>query len=356
MLSPSHLCLQLVRLKQPDNWAHKGHELGFIFPKGGSGNLDPSQEPQALLPGDVLIVNGAAPITISAIETAELTFWFFSAQLEHLFPLLGCTEISRLHGFTENLRNPRIYPALDPVAVECHRLLRESPPRFDLGHRGHLLRVVSILLAAEFKAVSQLRDGFGTADAHISQLFESLSVTEMLRLSVDELARRFSCSRRHLNRIFHQHFGLSVASLRMEMRLLKAATLLRDPETKVINVAESCGFNHLGLFNTCFKRRFGTTPSNWRRSALASSAAESPTPAAPERNSCRIRENGLCPWLTQSVEEIAASQAPAACSKSATRRLPQDSPPNHQDPMPIASRRSVAASSNGKPKPRAELQ
>jgi hypothetical protein len=29
-------------------------------------------------------------------------------------------------------------------------------------------------------------------------------------------------------------------------------------------VAEKCGFNHLGLFNTCFKKRFGTSPGQWR--------------------------------------------------------------------------------------------
>jgi hypothetical protein len=70
-----------------------------------------------------------------------------------------------------------------------------------------------------------------------------------------------------LNRLFHEFFGFSVAALRMEMRLLKAVSLLRDPNIKVINVAEQCGFNHLGLFNTCFKRRFGQTPGQWRKAA-----------------------------------------------------------------------------------------
>jgi AraC-like DNA-binding protein len=53
----------------------------------------------------------------------------------------------------------------------------------------------------------------------------------------------------------------------MEMRLLKAISLLRDRDAKVINVAEQCGFNHLGLFNTCFRRRFGTSPGQWRKAA-----------------------------------------------------------------------------------------
>ena len=79
-----------------------------------------------------------------------------------------------------------------------------------------------------------------------------------------ELAGKFHCSSRHLNRLFHKHFGFSVAALRMEMRLIKAITLLRNRDAKVIHVAEECGFNHLGLFNSCFKHRFGTSPGRWR--------------------------------------------------------------------------------------------
>ena len=85
-------------------------------------------------------------------------------------------------------------------------------------------------------------------------MLERLSASELLNLSVEELAQKFGFCRRHLNRLFHQYFGLSVSRLRMEMRMLKAVTLLRDPNAKVINVAEECGFNHLGLFNASFKQ------------------------------------------------------------------------------------------------------
>jgi hypothetical protein len=51
----------------------------------------------------------------------------------------------------------------------------------------------------------------------------------------------------------------------MEMRLVRAAACLRNEHAKVISVAEQCGFHHLGLFNTSFKRRFGTSPGQWRK-------------------------------------------------------------------------------------------
>jgi AraC-like DNA-binding protein len=137
------------------------------------------------------------------------------------------------------------------------------------------------------------------------QVFEKLSSEEILTLSVGELARKFSCSRRHLNRLFHQHFGFSVASLRMEMRLLKAVSLLRDPDMKIINVAEGCGFNHLGLFNTCFKRRFGRSPGEWRKTngnvAIPQSAQSS--------FATHLRSKGLGSW-NGSGESHAHSSVP----------------------------------------------
>jgi AraC-like DNA-binding protein len=64
----------------------------------------------------------------------------------------------------------------------------------------------------------------------------------------------------------------------MEIRVLKAASLLRNPDEKVINVAEQCGFNHLGLFNTCFKLRFGVSPGQWRNQAQAVECQKSNPP------------------------------------------------------------------------------
>ena len=129
---------------------------------------------------------------------------------------------------------------------------------------------------------------------HMVQVFEQMSGSDMLNLSVTELAEKFGCSTRHLNRLFHEHFGLSVAALRMEMRLLTAVSLLRDPDAKVTNVAAQCGFNHLGLFSTCFKRRFRLAPGEWRRTC-ADLCEPTEKLLAGDPN-CRLQLIGLCPW------------------------------------------------------------
>jgi len=167
---------------------------------------------------------------------------------EHLFPLFAIGEICMLQNTTGNFNGSKLYPASSSLAQECHRLVETAPPQGNVDHRSQMLRLAAAVLTVEFQNARSRQNGFVRMEDHMMQVFEELSTTELLTLSVGDMANKFSCSRRHLNRLFHQYFGCSVASLRMEMRLLKALALLRVPSAKIINVAEQCGFNHLGLF------------------------------------------------------------------------------------------------------------
>jgi AraC-like DNA-binding protein len=297
MLDQDHLTLKLVRLKPPEQWMHKREGLSFLFPKGGAGSCASGAITQRLVPGSVLVLDGAVSGGVSVPSGGEAVFWCFSLCLEHLFPLFASNEITLLESVTENFKGMKWYPPSSPVATQCRKLIGEVPPQFTLEHRGQLLRVAAAVLAEEFKTLQQRRVGYIRVEERITRVLEQLSADDLLKLPVGDLAGKFGCSRRHLGRLFHQHFGFSVTALRMEIRLLKAVSLLRDPHSKVINVAERCGFNHLGLFNTCFRRRFGISPSQWRKRTLE---AEAGAGGLAERSvTCPLRSNGLCPQTAE---------------------------------------------------------
>jgi len=308
MLAQEYLTLRLVRLNTPQEWSPTQNGLSFLFPKGGAGKHVCGCDTQRLAPGDALVVDGAAGGRLCAPSRGEVVFAHFSVCFEHLFPLFAINEIPLLQGVAAGFKRPRFYPAASPLAAQCHRLLEEAPPQFNLGHRSQLLRVAAVILTPELKNVNSQRAGFVRAEDHMIKVFDKLSTTELLDLSVDDLAARFGCSRRHLNRLFHQHFGLSLTALRMEMRLLKAVSLLRNPDAKVIHVAEDCGFNQLHLFGTCFKRRFGLSPGQWRKRALE--AKGQPGRSVANGPGCPLQMNGLCPLSDQGPRPV-APQAPA---------------------------------------------
>ena len=344
MLSQEHLTLRLVRLKPSEKWTHGANGLSFVFPKGGRGKYVSKAVTQHLVPGDVLVLNGTPEGEggLCADERGEMVFWFFAANFEHLFPLFASNEICLLQNVTEGFKGTKLYGASSPLAGECHRLLAKVPPQFNLDHRSQLLRVVAAILTVEFETAQPHRAGFVRSEEHILQVFEKLSANELLSLSVGELAARFGCSKRHLNRLFHQHFSFSVAAMKMEMRLLKAASLLRDPDSKIINVAEQCGFNHLGLFNTCFKRRFGASPGQWRKMS-AQAEGQSVRPVN-DSSVCPLRSNGACPWDGNFDKCQPAEDKPSATQKAGSAKLviSVQLPDEGVGHKPVASRRKIA--------------
>jgi len=295
MATQDHLTLRTIRLQAHEEWSANGEGLAFVLGKEGGAKLILGLTARPVRAGDVMVLSRTCGGKLAVPEGAEFYFGTFNVNPEHLFPLFDSTEISLLQRVMEDFKGAKIYPAEGEPARECLRLAEGITTQNDLGHRGQLLRIGAAILAAEFKHARRQSSGYVRMEEHILQVFERLSMSEILNCPVSELAEKFGCSRRHLNRLFHQHFGISVAALKMEMRLLKAVSLLRNPDAKVINVAEECGFNHLGLFNICFKRRFGTSPGQWR--ARLGQRAGEPGGSIIGKLGCPLRVSGLCPYV-----------------------------------------------------------
>ena len=262
--------MRLARIKPLEEVEHGGEGLFFLFPRAALANSLQKSTTHRILPGDVLIFNGAAGSKLAVFDNKkEFLFWTFSACFENLLPLFASNEISLLHNITEGFKATKNLSG------------QQSPWRRNASgywrwFRHSLIWIIAAscvfglpppsCLWSSRRGQSQRSRLCPDGKTTWFKFLKNFPRPNLSIFPVGDLADKFSCSRRHLNRLFHQHFGVSVAALRMEMRLLKAISLLRDPDIKIINVAEQCGFNHLGLFNTCFKRRFGTSPGQWRKS------------------------------------------------------------------------------------------
>jgi transcriptional regulator GlxA family with amidase domain len=84
-------------------------------------------------------------------------------------------------------------------------------------------------------------------------------------ISIDALAERASCSRRHFGRLFKEVFGTTPAHFVEQLRLAQARQYLSVPRSNLKAVAESVGFKSVDAFSRAFERRFGVRPSDYRR-------------------------------------------------------------------------------------------
>ena len=83
--------------------------------------------------------------------------------------------------------------------------------------------------------------------------------------TIAELAREVGISTFHFIRQFEAVFGLTPHQYRIQTRLERAKRLLATGDHTVTDVCMEVGFSSLGSFSTLFTRRFGETPSSYRR-------------------------------------------------------------------------------------------
>ncbi|WP_433287534.1 helix-turn-helix domain-containing protein [Pseudonocardia sp. CA-142604] len=162
-------------------------------------------------------------------------------------------------------------PAMQMLSTYLRRLFQVADDltgdqRLDAG------RAAIDLLAMALRDVSPSMPG-GDGAAQVLLDVMRMHVREHLgdpELRVEELARRHHVSVAHLYTLF-ERIGTTPGAYLREQRLLAAQAMLSDPryDRAIAGIAAAVGFRDLSTFVRAFRRRFGTTPTGWRREYLA---------------------------------------------------------------------------------------
>lgn len=88
-------------------------------------------------------------------------------------------------------------------------------------------------------------------------------------IGVAEIARTVGIDRTYLYRIFTRQVGQSPKRYLTAFRLRRAAGMLVDTHLSVTEVALSCGFKEVSLFDRQFGAAYGCPPLQYRRQSLA---------------------------------------------------------------------------------------
>jgi AraC family cel operon transcriptional repressor len=76
--------------------------------------------------------------------------------------------------------------------------------------------------------------------------------------------RLCGCSQAHISRTIRRWYGCTPTALTNQLRLEWAATQLADGTEPIAAIAIDAGFANLGHFYLNFRRRYATTPRQWR--------------------------------------------------------------------------------------------
>lgn len=277
-----HLILQEKDLPPSVEWLPRSN--GWLAIRVGSGQgywLQSGLPVRPLAAGDVLMIgrNSDGILRASQLGPVKLHYFTVLPQL-----LSGVLTLAESHQFDADPKAPArpvaAFGATDPVGQKFTALAALAVDDH-LPQRCACLQLWSEAVAGMLPAAAapskrddKLRDRF-------RQLVGQIPETELAGHSLADLAGQLHCSERHFSRLFREEFGASLRARQIELRLQRARQLLAGSNAKIINVAYESGYRHLGLFNSMFKKRFGVTPSEWRRQSLQKNvAARSRTPVS----------------------------------------------------------------------------
>ena len=104
-----------------------------------------------------------------------------------------------------------------------------------------------------------------TYDSEINLLLEHLRKNLSQPHTIEDLAQSLNMTRRTFTRHFKNATGMPVITWLNNERLRYVSELLESTEFSIEKIADIAGFNSTVLLRKIFKKKYGTSPNQWRK-------------------------------------------------------------------------------------------
>lgn len=88
-------------------------------------------------------------------------------------------------------------------------------------------------------------------------------------IPMEQLAELSHYSQRHFIRLFSEIYGVAPHRYLTDIRIRRAASLLRDTHLDITDVSLKCGFSDPNYFSRIFRKYYGTSPLKFRKNEFA---------------------------------------------------------------------------------------
>jgi len=252
------------------------NKFSFDFPIEGHFLIESKAEPIKVDKEGVFITSSSAtphfsiPLGISGLSL-------------HIIEDELINELTKLIGFRpdERLKFP-LYIS-DPTATQCikealfgimltlktikNEAVRQSYSKSADSYLKTLLLTTFSNNAHKYFAVAELQQ----LPRHLTHAISYMNKNISEKINIIDLQAATNVSARVLNYQFKKHTQKTPMAYLLHLRLLRLQEELKaaDPKAKIIDIAISLGFSHLGRLSVKYKSYFGESPSETLKKQLA---------------------------------------------------------------------------------------
>jgi len=113
--------------------------------------------------------------------------------------------------------------------------------------------------------LSQTSRDSAREDGVAHRLKGSIDALREYDTTLDELVKPLYCTKSHAIREFKDAFGLTPYEYLLTRRFSAAKAMLKSTAMSISEIAERLSFYDVHYFSDCFKKRFGLTPTEYRK-------------------------------------------------------------------------------------------
>lgn len=262
-------------LTQPLNWGPAFHAEGveICLNLSGQGRVwAPAGSGEVQLEPETAAFYGRRRARLQAERAGGQRHQFITIELSLAFLRQQSFDPAQWHPAVRQLMAGRARTALAPAVRlnEAHRWLlaglRQPPASCGTARLWYLAKVLEA--ASLFLLSPEKHDAQEAAQSRLQRLNQerALAVAAYLRehlsepLTLEQIGRKVGVSPCYLSRIFAQVMGCGIFQYLRDLRLDRAAELLREKKGNVSEVALEVGYSSFSHFSQAFRERFGCCP------------------------------------------------------------------------------------------------
>lgn len=258
---------------------HWHNEMEIVYVKKGHGIICVDGENYFADECSIVLILPGTLHSIMQFQQDSFEYENIIFDVNMLLPKQGDTMS---YGFFHRILNQSAaFPALINETISCHQALIQCldqidalrmtyPAGYYLGIKGWLYQFFFILeshMLSQSPAPAQnsSQKYKDTTKDKLMLITDYIANHYQQKISIEKMAEICHFSQSHFMKFFKLHMGKTFVEYLNDYRLIQAAHMLKASDDDVLAIALECGFENVSYFNRLFLRKYGMTPSAFRK-------------------------------------------------------------------------------------------